>query len=294
MKFRKNRKGNIKMKYSFFTVGAQEYGLEEILNKLKQYGYDGVEWRVKALDISSLDGYGEGAIDLNFIEENAIKIKQLCEKKGMEIIALATYLRPDQKPEIEKVLRAARLMNCRQIRIGTPLYQGDIPYPQLFGKTVRDIEALIPAAKENGVRINVEIHFGKLIPSCSAAYRLVSNFDPSLIGVIHDAGNMVMEGYENWQMGLELLGPYLAHVHVKNYKWFIKQTLDDGTFVWQSEPESLKKGQANFREILKALKHVDYDGYLSFEDFSPKETAEEKLKNNIIYLKNIYNEISNL
>lgn len=281
------------MKYSVFTVEAKEYGAEEILDKLKQYGYDGVEWRVKELEEPSGDGFGEGAIDLNFLEKNAVKFKKLCEKKGVEIIALATYLKPDQKAEIEMVLRAARLMGCKQIRIGTPLYKGDIPYPQLFEKTVRDIEALIPAALENGVKINLEIHFGKLIPSCSAAYRLVSNFDPSLVGVIHDAGNMIKEGYENWQMGLELLGPYLAHVHIKNYSWTIKENLEDGTYVWQSKPESLKKGQVNFRELLKALKSVGYDGYLSFEDFSPNETTEEKLKEDIIYLKKIYKEISN-
>ncbi|GIX08239.1 MAG: hypothetical protein KatS3mg115_2642 [Candidatus Poribacteria bacterium] len=44
-------------------------------------------------------------------------------------------------------------------------------------------------------------------------------FRPEQVGVIHDAGNMVHEGFENYQMGCELLGPYLAHVHVKNAAW---------------------------------------------------------------------------
>ena len=47
-----------------------------------------------------------------------------------------------------------------------------------------------------------------LCPSASLAHRLVSAFDPDLVGAILDPGNMAQEGFENYHIGAELLGPY--------------------------------------------------------------------------------------
>ena len=35
------------MKFSIFTVMAPAWSPEELVVKLRQFGYDGVEWRVK-------------------------------------------------------------------------------------------------------------------------------------------------------------------------------------------------------------------------------------------------------
>ena len=37
------------MKYSLFTVSVPEMNLEQVLEKLKENGYDGVDWRVTAI-----------------------------------------------------------------------------------------------------------------------------------------------------------------------------------------------------------------------------------------------------
>ena len=34
------------MKYSLFTVSVPEMTLEEAAKKMREYGYDGVDWRV--------------------------------------------------------------------------------------------------------------------------------------------------------------------------------------------------------------------------------------------------------
>lgn len=55
-----------------------------------------------------------------------------------------------------------------------------------------------------------------LISSPSAAYRALEGFDPAHIGLIFDPGNMVNEGFEDYQKSFELLGDYIAHIHIKN------------------------------------------------------------------------------
>ena len=283
------------MKFSVFTVGTPDYNLEETVIKLKEFGYDGVEWRVangiteEPNPIPPRDGwywsYNKSTVDLDTIEEKAEEVKNICDKHGVEICALASYLGTSDADKVERVLRAAVKMGCPKIRVNVPGYQGDINYNELFNKTVDEIKVLEQLAKKYSVKINFEIHMGNIIPSASAAYRLVSNFDSNYIGIIHDAGNMVFEGFEQYKMGIELLGDYLDHIHIKNARWVIKETTPDGEENWVAEWSPLRKGQAKLRNLIDALKMVGYQGYLSFEDFSNEQSTDEKLKNNITYIK---------
>lgn len=279
------------MKYSVFTVGTPNYTIEETVKKLKQYGYDAVEWRVadslkeEPKELPPREGwywsYNKSTVDVDSIVEKAPYIKEICEREEIEICALATYLPPWETEKIENVLKAAVIMNCPKIRTGMPGYNKNTNYNELFDKTIKAYKELEKLAKKYGVKINAEIHHGTLIPSASAAYRLVSNFDSKFIGVIYDPGNMVHEGFEQYKMGLELLGDYLDHVHLKNAAW----EFNNGT--WSCKWSPIKKGQVNMSELLTALKSIGYEGFLSFEDFSNEETTEEKLEGNIEYIKGL-------
>ena len=66
---------------------------------------------------------------------------------------------------------------------------------------------------------------------------------------------MVVEGFENYQMALELLGPYLSHVHAKNCVW-AKTGEADGVASWEWQMAPVKKGQADWKQIIAALKKV--------------------------------------
>jgi len=145
-------------------------------------------------------------------------------------------------------------------------------------------------AKALGVSIAVETHMGNITPSAGLMHRIVSNFDPKDIGVIYDPGNMVTEGYESYQMGLELLKPYLRHVHVKNQRPKLAETLSDGTERWSAENSELAKGAADWRKVLKALKSIGFDGYMSVEDFSDTPW-KQKLERNIKYMKAVVAEV---
>jgi len=47
------------------------------------------------------------------------------------------------------------------------------------------------------------------------------------------------------------------------------------------------EGYADFEKFFQALKEVRYDGVITFEDFSSAESPEEKIKNNICYIRTI-------
>lgn len=278
-------------KYGVFTVMTPEFAPEEIVKKLSQAGYDGVEWRVvtvlekKEKEISFW-GNNKCSFSLQALDEKASYIKEITEKENLEVCNLATYLKISEIEKIERTMQVAKIMDCSQIRVNAPRYERELNYNDLFKETQKELRELERVAAKYSVKALLELHMGNIIPSASAAYRLVSPFDPCCIGVIYDPGNMIWEGYENWQMGMQLLGEYLAHIHIKNASWVLEKKNENGVFFWKPVWSRLKEGVINWRGIMDALKAVNYEGYLCFEDFSDIST-ENKLVKNIQYLKSL-------
>lgn len=282
------------MKYSVFTVGVPEMTPEEALKKMKEYGYDGVDFRVTTIPtdpeiLAEKPSYWRNNLctyDIDRIDELAPEIKALCDKYGLEINALATYLNCADDPEkIARCMRGAKLMGCSRIRVNCIGYDPKKGYRQQFEEAVEGFKKVEALAKEYGVKADFEMHHGTLTPSASGAYRLASHFDPKYIGVIYDTGNVIYEGHEQYQMAFEILGEYLDHVHIKNAHWTKKEV--DGREKYVGDWAPMTDGYADFEAVFKALKAVGYGGYVAFEDFSSSETSDEKLKNNLAFIKEI-------
>jgi len=285
------------MKYSLFTVGVPEMHPEELLKKIKEYGYDGVDWRVTAIPtdpviLSEKPSYWRNnfcTYDIDRIDEQAEEIRKLTDSYGIEINALATYLDCGQEiGKIEKCMRAAQIMGCTRIRVNSFRYDPKEGYTALYAKAVAGFERVENASRKYGVKADFEMHMGTITPSASAAFRLACNFNPKYIGVIYDTGNMVYEGFENYQMGLEILGPYLDLVHIKNAKW-IKKTVD-GAEKYAPDWAPFTDGHADFDACFTALKKVGYNGYVTFEDFADLP-SDEKLKSDLAFTKGVVEKI---
>jgi len=283
------------MKYSVFTVMLPEWTPEEAAPRLAAAGYEGVEWRVnlpptKAIDsVPSAGRYWSAnrcTIDVNSLPGAAASVREMTERAGLKLCALGTYTDASDYAEVRKVMEASAIMGCPMLRIGPPRFGDGDDYNALFSKAVEDFGKVEAAAKEFGVKATIEVHMNTITSSPSLAHRLASHFDPRYVGVILDAGNMVFEGYENYSLALQLLGPYLAHVHVKNYSWR-KVGEKDGTAIWTAEPDTMWGGSADYRRLLGLLKGIGYSGYLSFEDFNEALPTTEKLTRNIEYMRRL-------
>lgn len=276
-------------KYSVFTVMLPDYDIPQAAALLKSLGYDGVEWRVHVVPevFPEKPDFWRGnraTINVETIREKAPEVKRITEDAGLEIMALGTYLSYKMPDDVAKCMEAARTMGCRAIRVSSPNYDGSTNYNDLYEEAVDGYGVIENLCRDFGVRANIELHHGSMCPSAGLAYRLVSNFDPDFIGVIFDPGNMVCEGYENWQMGLELLGPYLSHVHVKNAGWYPVEESADGEKVWKHQMVGLKEGSVDWTKVLVSLDKAGYNGWLAFEDFGPGDT-KQKLADDIAYIK---------
>lgn len=285
------------MKFSVFTVMAPDATPAQLVNYLKEYGYDGVEWRFKETpdelkqEEPSFWGNNLCTISPDSTEQELAELLLLTKENQIEVTSVTPYLNNGDLAATEHVLRVAKKLGASTIRLGVPRYDRKRNYNDLFHEAVTYLKEAEKMCEQYGIKGLVETHHLTISPSASLAHRLVNQFNPDYIGVLYDPGNMIHEGYENYRMGMELLGPYLAHVHVKNAIWQIHEQHEDGTVHWQAAWSLLEKGVVDWKQVLIDLKAVGYDGYIGMEDFSEGYTTKESLKHNIDWVKYLLDQI---
>lgn len=266
------------MKLSVFTVATPELTPEQLAATAQAAGLHGIEWRYTELPADaaaqepSFWGNNRCTIAPSAGLAEVDRFKAAAETNGLANVSVTPYLRAGDLEATEQVLQAAARMNARFIRLGVPRYNRSQPFGELFELGRRYLREASALCKRYGVKGLVETHHETITASASAAYRLCEGFDPEHIGVLYDPGNLVREGFENYRMGMELLGPYLAHVHVKNAGWRPDGTAEDGSVKWKGEWQGMNFGMVPWRQVMEDLLAVGYDGYLGLEDFS-KEHA---------------------
>lgn len=282
------------MKFAVFTVMLPEYKPEETVALLKKHGYDGVEWRVTAIDRSRLEekpsfwGNNLCTVDVDSTDEQLARLRRLTDEAGLGVPNLGCYLKVGDLAAVERDMQIAQKLGSPSIRIAMPWYNRTRPYGELFAEARTYMEGVQELSGRYGIKGLVEMHMNFIAPSAGLARRLVEGFDPQRIGVIFDPGNMVYEGFEQYRMGLEVLGEYLAHVHIKNAVWErVPNPADALAPKWRAVSAPTSEGVANWAQVIADLKSVGYDGWFSFEDFSLSAPTEELLKQNLDYIKSL-------
>lgn len=239
------------MRFSVQTAVLPELTREQVAEKLSAHGYDGVEWRI----------HEDYHIAPNELTTRAREVKRLVDAHGLEVSCLTGYAPIADIAQQRSFAEACAIMKCPRYRPGAVIYDGTRNYRELYQATVDGLGKVIETVSIFGVKPIIETHFGTIAPSAGLTHRLVQHFDPGKIGVNYDPANLIIEGRESWQMGMELLGPYLDYVHAKNIAW----VRENG--VWRWVFASMAEGQVEWPEVMRLLRLVGYDGYISFENF---------------------------
>lgn len=287
------------MKFAIFTVSTPEWTPQQAVGELKAAGYDGVEWRVTDDPLMSgsgrtVAGHGPNigfwqgnrcTLSLAALIEDAPRIRAMTAAAGLEMPSVGTYVSCEEPELVEHAMKGVQALGAPALRVRVPNYDGVAPYLPLRERArsqYRDVEAL---AKQYGLKALIEMHMNNIVPSASACAAFVQGFDPRHVGIIYDCGNMVFEGYEQYRLGLEVLGPYLAHVHIKSARWEAVGPRDDGSTEWRASFAALKSGAVDVRRLMDALHAVGYDGWIAFEDFSTDVPLAERIRDNLAYVR---------
>lgn len=275
------------MKFGVFTVMLPDLAPETAVAALRTTGYEGVEWRVTSVPASVRHEppsfWGNNLCTLTPTPENAQRGRELAVGAGLEIPNLGTYIAVGDLPAVENAMQLAATAGAPAVRLGVARNDQPGDVHTLFAQSRAFLQKVESLSRRHHVKAMIEMHHGTLAASASAARRLVDGFDPACIGVIHDCGNMVFEGYEDYQRGMELLGPYLAHVHVKNAAY--ERPAAGG--VWRARWAPLQDGVVDFSALFAALRSVGYAGWVVVEDFSQAYDSHTALRENLAFLRRV-------
>jgi sugar phosphate isomerase/epimerase len=275
------------VRFSVFTASTPDWEPDEAARQLAAQGWAGVEWRVTDQKDAPEPGFWAGnraTWPLTGLEDRLAEIAAVTRGAGLEFSAIGGYVRSNDRPNVERMLAATAALGAGRVRVTMP-GTGDGRYRDLFAATRRDLEWAAQRAEHYGVAVLVELHHRTIVPSASAAIRLVDGLDPARVGVIHDVGNLVIEGNEDYAAAFDMLGDYLAHVHVKNVAWRPTGQSDvDGGTVWDQDWATLREGQADIDAYFRALRAAGYDGWVTCEDFSTTVPLVQRTRDNLAYL----------
>ena len=281
------------MKFSVMTVMAPDLQLPELVALMKEIGFAGIEPAV-GYTRALWNEEEEWHLRTKTLREDLLNLKKLCAPQ-VEICSLASGFSLNDHHALCEALSACRDAGVPMARCSFEGYRAKAGYQQAFTEAQRSLEKAIPLAERFQVKLVFETHMHTFIPSASAAIRMLGDFNPASVGVVLDCANSYAEGFE--EFGIHLLGPYIAHVHIKNLKWIPDpsgQASYSSTGSWMWDWEKLQTGIVNWKTVIGELHDIGYHGYLSFEDFQggyrkkPEgTTTEAKLRGDFAYLKEI-------
>lgn len=275
------------MKFSVFTASTPDWTPDEAVRNIAAQGWDGIEWRIVDQQPATEPGFWAGnraTWPLTGLEESLPEIARLTRETGLEFSGIGGYARCDEHADVDRMLAATAELGARQVRVTMPRTDAG-EYRELFAAARRDLERAASVAASLGVKALVELHHETITASASAAFRLLDGLDPAAVGVIHDLGNLVIEGQERTLSALQLLGPYLAHVHVKNVAWLPGEPEEDGTVRWRHDWAPLRTGAGDVDAYFRALHEFGYDGWVTSEDFSTEQQLAERTADDLAYLR---------
>ncbi|MEO6053375.1 MAG: sugar phosphate isomerase/epimerase family protein [Chthoniobacterales bacterium] len=279
------------MKYSIFSLTLPQYTPAEAAKVIKEAGYDGVEWRcLQQPDelpvVPNLWGSNRTTLDTRYWKKLVPEYRAIMNDNGLEFSNLATYCQASNTDDVKACIEIAKEIGSPRLRICGSWYRGAANYNELYKEARAQFTKVSELCKDAGVQGLLELHPGSITPSASLALRLLDGLDPKHIAVMYDPGNMAMEGYENWQLGCQLLGPYLAYCHIQNTRHRAIGGTPSGAVHWVREDCELHTGLVDWISVFKAFNAVGYDGWVSNETHQiPQGSSPDQIRDDLLHLK---------
>lgn len=273
------------MKFSVYTLSLPDMTPTQAAALIASQGLQGVEWRLSELP------QAYASEPFSFSRNNACTVGMsptdgqylagVASRAQLTSIGVAPYIRIGDADGFERAAVVASCAGAKTVRVRAPVMDGTSVH-ELLRKGRKFLEVISDVAREYHVAAALEIHQGSVCPSASLAERLVAGLDAAVIKVIYDVGNLVLEGYEDHRIGLDILGEHLSHIHLKN-AWWERSSDRPGTWVPSWSP--LDDGVLDARRFLDLLAERDYQGWVSLEDLSTARSPTATLVYNAALLR---------
>ncbi|HEX4769799.1 MAG TPA: sugar phosphate isomerase/epimerase family protein [Bryobacteraceae bacterium] len=237
-------------------------GFSDGLQLLKTAGYDGVElWLGDRPWFQMKTSDSEVRQLLVQIEDAGLQVSNVSNSLDWDenVSARDPAKREAAIRHIERQIETAQILKTDAILVVAGLVTEDIPYNEVYQRTVTTLQKLGETARRARVRIGVE--------NCNAEQRFLlsprefstflDDVNNPFVGIHLDVGNIHETGFaEQW---VEILGPRIVRIHLKDVH------KHRGRCGNQSVYTNILLGDNNWKAIREAILKVRYDGWLIAE-----------------------------
>ncbi|MGH9430803.1 MAG: sugar phosphate isomerase/epimerase family protein [Terriglobia bacterium] len=237
------------------------WGFERGLELVKKAGFDGIE-----LWLGDVPWF-----QMNTTDAQVRELRHKVENAGLVVSNVSTglhwkYPLSARDPKIrdqgmrivERQIEASQILGTDAILVVAGLVTEEVPYNEVYQRTVETMQRLAPYGQKAGVRIgcencNSEQHF-LLSPREFGTF--LDDVNNPAVGLHLDVGNIHDTGFaEQW---VEILGRRVTRVHMKD-------TMKRRGRCCDSVYTNIFLGDNNWPAIRAAMTKVGYDGWLVAE-----------------------------
>ena len=253
----------MKLGYSMFSF-SENIDLKDIFSNVSLMKYDGVE------PVLSEEGY----LNPSMRKGEVLEIKKMANANGLEIPSVGVWslwdnnpvsndLRIRKKAEdiIERQLEFASILGANTILV-IPGYTHcsfaknpeKVAYDVAYDRAYELFFKLEKVAREYKVSIGIENVWNKFLLSPLEIRKFLDDINSEYVGAYFDVGNIMYIGDPSDY--IEILGKHIKKIHISDYR--VEQS-GLGAFV------DIFAGDVDFFEVIKSLKKIGYDDYLTLE-----------------------------
>jgi sugar phosphate isomerase/epimerase len=258
-----------RVRYVLFTDNLADLSLEQACDAAHSAGFTG-------LDLTLRPG---GHVLPAQAEMGLARATEAARARNLTIPMVSTAITDTDSPYAEDIFAAAAHYDIRRLKLGYWDYQPFGNLVEQIDVARRRLERIIALGRKYDVLPCVHCHSGRFVASGGPLlYLVLRDFDPHSVGAYVDPMHMTIEGGRNvWELGLDLLAPWVALVGVKNFRFVAadRDQFGQQRYQWQYVP--LADGQAELPEFFRYLHQLKYDGIVSLHSEYKGENSFRRL-----------------
>ncbi|RLG80978.1 MAG: sugar phosphate isomerase/epimerase [Thermoprotei archaeon] len=233
---------------------------------LKEVGFDGIELTVSEKGERIAPISARGYLRIESLMDDAKELLKAKEETGLEIHSIRSGLlwkypltstvpsiREKAIEIIEKEIKLCSYLEATGLLIVPGVVMEDIPYDVAYNLSLEAIRRLVRKAEEEDVFLCIENVENNFLLSPLEMRKFIDEVNSEKVGAYLDIGNVLARYQAFPQHWIRILGKRIKKVHLKDYSKRLKSIV------------YLLQGDVNWPEVIRSLKEIGYNDYLTAE-----------------------------
>lgn len=220
------------------------------------------------------------------------EFNSLVKEYGLEFVALYHYIRDmeaDNVEESRKYLEFCKKTGAKILNIQAPGREGK-PSQEHLQKLSEIFNEIGKMAKEYDVTLCVHPHFQMTVEQMDEIDFVAEHTDPEYVKFCFDTAHTVLAEIDFKTLFDKYKGR-IGYIHLKDQDTAVdvNDYRDKWINEWDKHQRFYELGTKNvdFPQVIRMLREIGYDGFLTIENDTPTVSNYEGAKVNMEYVKNV-------